>query len=102
MLARVELLATRNLPLRLAFAPGEVTISAQTADVGETRDALPCDFRGEPLSMGFNPAFLREGVDSVPEDESVHLKLITPLRPGLVTGAGDDYWYLVMPIRLSG
>jgi DNA polymerase III subunit beta len=99
VIARVEVLAGRS-PLRLAFAPGELTVSAQTQEVGEGRESLPCDFRGEPLEIGFNPAFLREGVESIPGD-SVVLKLITPLRPGLLTGGTDDYWYLIMPIRLA-
>jgi DNA polymerase-3 subunit beta len=99
VIARVEVLAGRS-PLRLAFAPGELTVSAQTQEVGEGRESLPCDFRGEPLEIGFNPAFLREGVESIPGD-SVLLKLITPLRPGLLTGGTDDYWYLIMPIRLA-
>jgi hypothetical protein len=30
------------------------------------------------------------------------LKLINPLRPGLITAEGDDFWYLIMPIRLAG
>jgi DNA polymerase-3 subunit beta len=99
VIARVEVLAGRS-PLRLAFAPGELTVSAQTQEVGEGRESLPCDFRGEPLEIGFNPAFLREGVESIPGD-TVVLKLITPLRPGLLTGGTDDYWYLIMPIRLA-
>ncbi len=99
VIARVEVLAGRS-PLRLAFAPGELTVSAQTQEVGEGRESLPCDFRGEPLEIGFNPAFLREGVESIPGD-TVLLKLITPLRPGLLTGGTDDYWYLIMPIRLA-
>jgi len=99
VIARVEVLAGRS-PLRLAFAPGELTVSAQTQEVGEGRESLPCDFKGEPLEIGFNPAFLREGVESIPGD-SVVLKLITPLRPGLLTGGTDDYWYLIMPIRLA-
>jgi DNA polymerase-3 subunit beta len=99
VIARVEVLAGRS-PLRLAFAPGELTVSAQTQEVGEGRESLPCDFRGEPLEIGFNPAFLREGVESIPGD-AVLLKLITPLRPGLLTGGTDDYWYLIMPIRLA-
>jgi DNA polymerase III subunit beta len=99
VIARVEVLAGRS-PLRLAFQPGELTVSAQTQEVGEGRESLPCDFRGEPLEIGFNPAFLREGVESIP-GETVLLKLITPLRPGLLTGGSDDYWYLIMPIRLA-
>jgi DNA polymerase III subunit beta len=100
VLSRMELLAHRNSPLRLRFSPGEVTVSAQTQEVGEGRETIPCDFRGEPLEVGFNAGFLRDGVESV-DEEQVHLKLINPLRPGLVTGEADDYWYLVMPIRLS-
>jgi DNA polymerase-3 subunit beta len=100
VLSRMELLAHRNSPLRLRFEPGEVTVSAQTQEVGEGRETVACDFRGEPLEIGFNAGFLRDGVESVGE-EQIHLKLISPLRPGLVTGAGDDFWYLVMPIRLS-
>ena len=99
VIARVEVLAGRS-PLRLAFTQGELTVSAQTQEVGEGRESLPCDFRGEPLEIGFNPAFLREGVESIPGD-TVVLKLITPLRPGLLTGGTDDYWYLIMPIRLA-
>jgi DNA polymerase III sliding clamp (beta) subunit (PCNA family) len=34
--------------------------------------------------------------------EQARLKLISPLRPGLIQGEGDDYLYLIMPIRLAG
>jgi DNA polymerase-3 subunit beta len=101
VLRGVEPFAQRNSPLRLRFSDGELQVSAQTQEVGSGEDRLPCDFRGETLEIGFNAAFLRDGVESVDEDE-VHLKLISPLRPGLVTGSGDEFWYLVMPIRLSG
>jgi hypothetical protein len=35
-------------------------------------------------------------------DENVRLKLISPLRPGLIHGESDDFLYLIMPIRLAG
>jgi DNA polymerase-3 subunit beta len=98
---RVSVMAQRNSPLRLRFAEGELTISAQTQDVGEAKESLPVGFSGEPLEIGFNADFLRDGVDSV-VGEQVVLKLISSLRPGLITGEGDDFWYLIMPIRLAG
>jgi DNA polymerase III subunit beta len=98
---RVSVMAQRNSPLRLRFAEGELTISAQTQDVGEATESLPVGFSGEPLEIGFNADFLRDGVDSVEGDQAV-LKLISSLRPGLITGEGDDFWYLIMPIRLAG
>jgi DNA polymerase III subunit beta len=98
---RISLLAQKNAPLRLAFREGELTISAQTPDVGEASETVPVPFHGESFEIGFNPEFLRDGLESIDTDEFV-LKLISPLRPGLIespdTGA---FVYLVMPIRLN-
>jgi DNA polymerase-3 subunit beta len=98
---RVSVMAQRNSPLRLRFAEGELTVSAQTQDVGEARESLPVEFGGEPLEIGFNAEFLRDGVESV-VGEHARLKLISPLRPGLIQGEGEDFQYLIMPIRLAG
>ncbi len=99
---RVGLLAQKNAPLRLRFSEGTLDVSAQTPDVGEASESLPVPFAGEPLEIGFNPEFFREGLESV-ESEDLVLKLISPLRPGLIQ-AGDEgagFLYLVMPIRLN-
>jgi DNA polymerase-3 subunit beta len=98
---RISLLAQKNAPLRLAFNPGELTVSAQTPDVGEASEALPVPFQGELLEIGFNPDFLRAGLEAV-EDGDLLLKLISPLRPGLIESAdGSGFQYLIMPIRLN-
>jgi DNA polymerase III subunit beta len=98
---RISLLAQKNAPLRMAFSDGALEVSAQTPDVGEASESLPVPFKGEPLEIGFNPEFLRDGLESAESDELV-LKLISPLRPGLIQ-SGDDggFTYLVMPIRLN-
>jgi DNA polymerase III subunit beta len=99
---RVGLLAQKNAPLKLRFSDGALDVSAQTPDVGEASESLPIPFSGEPLEIGFNPEFFREGLESV-ESEDLVLKLISPLRPGLIQ-AGDEgagFLYLVMPIRLN-
>jgi DNA polymerase-3 subunit beta len=98
---RISLLAQKNAPLRLRFAEGELGVSAQTPDVGEASESLPVPFGGEPLEIGFNPEFFRDGLESAESDDLV-LKLISPLRPGLIQ-SGDDggFLYLVMPIRLN-
>jgi DNA polymerase III subunit beta len=98
---RVAVMAQRNAPLRLRFAEGELTVSAQTQDVGEARETMPAAFAGEPLDIGFNPEFLRDGIDSAEGDE-VRLRLISPLRPAVLQGAAEDFSYLIMPIRLAG
>lgn len=98
---RVSQLAQRNAPLRMSFSPGELTVAAETPDVGDAAETMPAVFEGEPLEIGFNPEFLKEGIESVGSDE-ILLNLISPLRPGLLQPVeGDDFRYLVMPIRLN-
>ena len=98
---RVSLMAQKNAPLRLQFQEGELTVSAQTPDVGEAREMLPVPFAGEPFEIGFNPEFLRDGLESADGGDLV-LKLISPLRPGLIESAdGSGFLYLIMPIRLN-
>ena len=98
---RVSVMAQRNSPLRLRFAEGELTVSAQTQDVGEARESLPAEFSNEPLEIGFNAEFLRDGIESV-AGEQLRMKLISPLRPAVMQGESDDFLYLIMPIRLAG
>ena len=98
---RISLLAQKNAPLRLRFSDGALDVSAQTPDVGEASESLPVPFGGEPLEIGFNPEFFREGLESAESDDLV-LKLISPLRPGLIqSGEDGGFLYLVMPIRLN-
>ena len=98
---RVSVMAQRNSPLRLQFGDGELRVSARTQDVGEATESMPVAYSGDALEIGFNPEFLRDGIESVQTDD-VQLKLISPLRPGLIQGEGDDFSYLIMPIRLAG
>ena len=98
---RAAVLAQRNQPLRLGFAEGELTVSAQTQDVGEAKESLPVEYAGEALEIGFNPDFLRDGLEAVSGD-TVQLRLINPLRPAVISSPDESFWYLIMPIRLPG
>jgi DNA polymerase-3 subunit beta len=98
---RISLLAQKNAPLRLSFSEGTLKVSAQTPDVGEASEAIPVPFHGEAFEIGFNPEFLRDGLESVQAPE-ILIKLTSPLRPGLIESAdGSGFVYLVMPIRLG-
>ena len=98
---RISLLAQRNKPLTLSFEKGSLTISAETPDIGEARESLPVPFDGEPLEIGFNPEYLRDGIDSA-GGEDVVIKLLSANRPGLIEAGGDGgFFYLIMPIRLG-
>ncbi len=99
-LGRVRLLAQKSSPVRLLFAEGTLTISAQSQDVGTAKESMPIEYEGELLEIGFNPEFLLAGAGAV-LDEDVDMRFISPLRPGLLRGKEDDFLYLIMPIRLT-
>jgi DNA polymerase III subunit beta len=98
---RVGVMVQRTSPIQLRFAEGELTVFARTQDVGESKESLPVQFSGEPLEIGFNAEFLREGIETMTADQ-IQLRLISPLRPAVIEGGEDDPTYLIMPIRLPG
>jgi DNA polymerase III subunit beta len=98
---RAAVMIQRATPLQLRFAEGELTVIARTHDVGESKESMPVGFTGDTLEIGFNADFLRDGLESMTGDD-VRFKLISPLRPAVIQGEGDDFTYLVMPIRLPG
>ena len=102
---RIGLMAQRNAPLRVKLEDGSMAISAQTPDVGEAAETLPVPYNADPLEIGFNPQFLQDGLEAA-ESEEFTLKLISPLRPGLIEagdgdGDGGRFLYLIMPVRLN-
>jgi DNA polymerase-3 subunit beta len=100
VIKRVGLLAQKSAPIRLHFSAHTLTVSAQSQELGRAQESLPVQYDGDDLEIGFNPEFLEAGVAAIREGD-VYLKLISPLRPGLIKGEADDFLYLIMPIRLS-
>jgi DNA polymerase-3 subunit beta len=108
VVGRVGLMAQKNAPLRMKFEDSQLTVSAKTPEVGEARESLPVnicttegqDLREEEIEVGFNTHFLKDGIESV-DEEMVFLRIISPLKPGLIKGRADDFLYLVMPVRLT-
>ena len=88
-----------------AAAPGVRGGTAHDEGAHAGRRARPrkhstIEFAGEAFEIGFNPAYLIEGIDAI-DEAGVLLRFTSPLRPGLVSGADGDFVYLIMPIRLS-
>ena len=98
---RISLLAQKNAPLRLAFAAGRA--DRVGADAGRRRgpESLPVAFQGEPLEIGFNPEFLRAGLEAIDERRRA-AQADQPAAPGLIEAADESgFRYLIMPIRLN-
>lgn len=98
---RVKLMARENSPVRVSMGPDGLELRAVTLDVGEATEQLDATYRGEALTVAFNPEYLVDGLEVTPGDE-VALETVDSLKPALIRPIGsDDFLYLLMPVRVS-
>jgi DNA polymerase-3 subunit beta len=111
---RVALVAPRNTPVRLTFTSDQVMLEAGTGEDAQASESLDARFESgdgstEEFSIAFNPSYLLDGLGAI-DAETARLEFTTPTKPAILraskasadTAAGDDYRYLLMPVRLSG
>ena len=105
---RVALVAERNTPIRLSFSAGEVALEAGSGDEAQASESLDASLNGDDISIAVNPSYLLDGLGAL-DAGFAELRFTAPTRPAVLAGkesadaeAGDDYRYLLMPVRLSG
>src|SRR5215468_8190053 len=92
----------RSRAVRMRLEKGEVKISASSTEAGESEDSLEAPYTGDPMTIGFNAAYLVEFLKAAGTAE-VRLELKDPQSAGQLRPAeGDDYKYryIVMPMRI--
>jgi len=58
---RMSLIADdRNRSIRLSVRPGEIEVTAQSAEEGEGREIVPAEYSGDEIQLGFNWQYLLE------------------------------------------
>lgn len=114
---RVALVAERGAQVRLEFTDEGLLLSAGGDDAGRAEEWLEAEFRGESLTIAFNPGYLIDGLSALHADR-VTFGFTTPSRPAVLLPASDEepkvtesgafaalecaYIYLLMPVRLPG
>jgi DNA polymerase III subunit beta len=92
----------RSRAVRLKLEKGELKISASSTESGESEDSVEVPYTGDPLTVGFNAAYLVDFLKAAGSSE-VRLELKDPQSAGQLRPAeGDDYKYryIVMPMRI--
>jgi len=97
---RVSIMANGNNAIKLEFAQTAISVSAVASDLGEAKDEVPVDYKGDAVTIGLNSAYLLDAL-SVMGGERMQLELGEALGPlALRDGADEGYLYIVMPMRL--
>jgi len=68
--------------------------------VGSAQEMLTTSVEGADAQIAFNATFILDGLNAFSTDD-VYLELQDQNRPGIFkSGEGENYLYLVMPVRL--
>lgn len=86
--------------VRMALDKDRLRLSSRAPEMGEAEIDVPVSgYDGEPIEIGFNPAFLTEALRVI-GDVNVVVELKAPNKPGLIR-SGADFLYVVMPVNLQ-
>jgi DNA polymerase-3 subunit beta len=100
-LQRAGILSHENIRgVRLSLSPNQLEIFANNPDQEQAEDALPVEYQGESLQIGFNVGYLVDVMGAL-DDDQVQITLSNPNASALIEGPADDRClYVVMPMRL--
>jgi DNA polymerase-3 subunit beta len=86
--------------MRMGVYSDHLSVTTETPEVGDSKEETPAEVEGEEMEVGFNGAFLLDGISAV-ETERVEIRLDDPQRPSLIRNEeSDKYNYILMPVRL--
>lgn len=103
---RVALVAERTTPVLLSFSEDGLVVEAGGTEEARASEAMDATFTGEPLTIGFNPQYLIDGLQNLGAPTAV-LSFVDAFKPAVISPSGDDgeivpgYRYLIMPIRVT-
>lgn len=90
----------RSNAIKMDVAPDVITITSSNPDLGEAKDEIGVDYKGEAVSLGFNARYLIDILDAM-TSERVIMELQAPLSPVLIREEQDQgYRCVVMPMRI--
>jgi DNA polymerase-3 subunit beta len=99
-LRRAEIMTSEKAnSVKLTFSKNTLTITANSPEVGEARETLAVNYKGNEIAIAFNPRYLIDPLNALAEDE-VFIELIDELSPGVLKINGP-FLYVVMPMRLN-
>lgn len=99
-LRRVELMTSeKSNSVKLSFTKNNLSITANTPEIGEARESMAINYSGREFSIAFNPIYMMDPLKALDQDE-VFLEITDELSPGLLKINGP-FLYVIMPMRMS-
>jgi DNA polymerase-3 subunit beta len=101
VLRRVSIMSKeRASAVRCDIQEDKLTVSSSSPDLGEAKEEVAIDYKGDTISLGFNARYVLDVLGAM-TSEKVSLELQDSLSPVLVKEEGsEDYKCVIMPMRI--
>lgn len=100
-LRRVSVLVSdKTRGIKFSLSNGTLELSASNPDLGEAREELSADYKGERLNIGFNARYFLD-VLAVLKDEKVIIEINGESGPSVIRSEFDrGFLSVIMPMRI--
>lgn len=96
---RMSILGRSSSPILMEIGKKEITMSAQSAGIGQGYEIIKTEYEGKEEKIAFNGQYLLDGLNSA--DEDIVIELSDSKKPGVLKNLeSDEYLYLLMPVRI--
>ncbi|MFB0516587.1 MAG: DNA polymerase III subunit beta [Candidatus Neomarinimicrobiota bacterium] len=94
---------THQIALRLSQEGMEIT-TEDVETMSEAKEALACEYEGEPLVIGYNSNYVRDLISHI-DSQKIHMEFRTPVTAAIIypdeQQENEELTMLIMPIRLN-
>ena len=89
----------KNNLIKMSFRDDVLKISSN-AELGDVEEEMEASLNGDPVDIAFNARYITDVIRNVPDDE-LCMKFNSSVSPCVVVPQkGDDYLYLILPVRV--
>ena len=101
MVKRMSILCTDTYRAAIfTFNDDRLIINATNPDIGESKEEMNIDYKGDKIEVAFNPRFFIDAANGI-EDQKLELNVVSEEKACLITGVEDkSYISAIMPMRV--
>jgi DNA polymerase-3 subunit beta len=101
MLKRMSILSTEDYrSVKFNFSDDKFIINSTNPDIGEAKEEMVVDFKGDPIEAAFNPRYFIEALNVI-NSEHVVLSIVNDEKPCILTGDDEqNFLTVIMPMRI--
>ena len=85
--------------VKLIFSENNLSIVANTPDIGSGRESLAINYQGPEIEVAFNPPYLMDPL-KVLEGDEIFVEITDSLSPGVIK-SNTPFLYVLMPMRTN-